>query len=265
MTCNIIFVKINDSATQKSIENNKNQNKFKLNIIYYDENLKTSKENNANCSDFKMNTLGTFYGVHHYNLFLYICKRISEDSKIFTLICSGSAAEKIFKYSSNFYQINRFNIYCFHKEKYIYLFNQYPKLKNIYNNFDDLKTELLTLNDLISIPIIKSSNLIYFNEYNRIYIKLHYEIIRKYTLYKLLKSNNYNQSKFLQLIHDKFPYYLEIARQLINHDEEDMIKFFKKNTKEDELTLRKVFNKVHNIQKYISNYTFQTFYYEYIN
>ena len=44
-----------------------------------------------------------------------------------------------------------------------------------------------------------------------------------------------------------------------------MINFFKKNTEEDELTLKQVFNKVHNIQKYITNYTVEGFYYKYIN
>jgi hypothetical protein len=241
-----------------------NKKKYKLNIIYYDEYLKNSKENNLNCCDFKMNTQGTFYGIHHYNLFIYICKRICDDSKIFTLICSGSSADKIFKYCSNFYQINRFYIYCFHKEKYINLKSKYPKLKNIYNNFNDLKSELLSLNDLIN-DQIKSSNLIYFDDYNRIYIKLHYEIIRKYSLYKLLKTNNYNQSRFFALIRDKYPYYLEIAQQLVYHDENDMIDFFKKNTNENELTLKNVFNKIHNLEKYISNYTIESFYYKYIN
>ena len=244
MACDIIFGPINNSSSQKSIENNNNQKKFKLNIIYYDENLKSSKENNSYCSDFKMNTLGTFYGIHHYNLFLYICKRLYFDSKIFTLICSGSAADKIFSYCSNLDKINRFYIFCFQKEKYIYLLQKYPKLKNVYNNYNDLKSELLSLNDL-KINQIKSSNLIYINDYNRIYIKLHYEIIRKYSLYKLLKSNNYNQSKFLELIKDKYAYYLEIAKQLVYQDEKDMIDFFKKNTNENESTLKNVFNETY--------------------
>ena len=38
MACDIIFGPINNSSSQKSIENNNNQKKFKLNIIYYDEN-----------------------------------------------------------------------------------------------------------------------------------------------------------------------------------------------------------------------------------
>ena len=112
---------------------------------------------------------------------------------------------------------------------------------------------------------IKSSNLIFFNEYNKIYIKLNNEIIKKYYLYKLLKSQNFNKNNFLQLVINKFPYYYNIAEELLNHDKTGIIEFFKNNTDEDEELIRKVFNCSHKIENYISLYTFEGFYYKYIN
>ena len=117
---------------------------------------------------------------------------------------------------------------------------------------------------MFNIPI-KSSNLIFLSDYNNTYIKLHFEIVRKYSLYKLLKSNNYNQSKFLDLIRKKSPYYMNMAKELLYNDDDAMINFFKNNTTETEDNLRKVFNHNHNINSYISNYTVESFYYQYLN
>ena len=88
-------------------------------------------------------------------------------------------------------QIKECYIYCYWKEKYLPLLNKYTKLKGVYNNFSDLKEKLYSIKG-INNGIIKSSNLIYFEDYSKTYIKLHYEIIRKYKLFKILKSNNYD-------------------------------------------------------------------------
>ena len=243
---------------------NDKENKFDLNIIYYDESLKSSPENNLNCSFLKMHTLGTFYGVHHFSLFRYICKRIINDNKRFILISSGSSAIKVFNCCAHYSQISKLYIYCFYISKYINLTKNYPKLKGVYNKFNELCSALSSNHEIINYQI-KSSNLIYLSDYNRVYIKLHYEIIRKYSLYKILKSQDDNKKKFLEIINKKFPYYLDIAIQLIYHDENDMIDFFKKNTNEPEEILKKVFNNIHNVKNYISNYTVESFYYKYIN
>jgi len=114
--------------------------------------------------------------------------------------------------------------------------------------------------------VIKSSNLFYFNDYCRIYIKLHYEIIRKYSLYKLLKSNNFNETKFIELVKNKRPYYLDLAHQLIYNDEKYMINLFKANTNEKEEYLKKVFDsRRHIIKNYIYSYTSESFYHKYLN
>ena len=57
---------------KNNINNNCNSIiKLELNILYYDEALKSSLENNNNCSFFKANTKGTFYGCHYFELFQY--------------------------------------------------------------------------------------------------------------------------------------------------------------------------------------------------
>lgn len=243
---------------------NFNEKKLHLNIIYYDESLKSSKENSLYCSSLKMQTLGTFYGIHHYNLFIYICKRIINDNKRFILISSGSSAVKIFNLCCKYNQFTNFYIFCFDKSKYINLLGYYPKLKGVFTDFDSLFSALSSNHEEINYEI-KSSNLFYLNDYNRIYIKLHFEIIRKYSLYKIFKSQNENQNKFFELIEKKKPYYREIARQLLYHDENEMINYFKQNTGETEETLKNLFKKEHNANIYIWKYTSEFFYYKYIN
>ena len=241
----------------------KQTKKFILNILYYDELLKGNDENSDNCTFFRMNTKGTFYGCHNLDLFKKVCKKIKNSGKNFILLSSGSAAEKIYSYCINMNQIRECYIYCFMKEKYIPLQNKYTKLKGVYNNFNELKEKLFTIKEIKN-DTIKSSNLIYFEDYVKIYIKLHYEIIRKYKLFKILKSTNYDENKFLVEIEQHFPNFCEVAQQLFP-DKEEIIQFFKNNTDENETTIKKVFNCKDDIQSYIKNYTAEGFYYKYLN
>ena len=170
--------------------------KYNLNILYYDEHLRDSEENSDNCSFIEMNTNGTFYGCHNFELFKIVCEKLVKSQKEFILLSSGSCAQKIFDYCLNIKEIREYFIYCFLKDKYMPLMNKYPKLKGVYNIFSELKAKLYIIKE-ISLNNIASSNLIFFEDYNRIYIKLHYEFIRKYSLYKLLKSKNCNEQEFL--------------------------------------------------------------------
>ena len=263
----IFFMKsdLNNSLYNKKINDIK---KYNLNILYYDEHLRDSEENSDNCSFIEMNTNGTFYGCHNFELFKIVCEKLVKSKKEFILISSGSCAQKIYDYCSNIKEIREYFIYCFLKDKYMPLMNKYPKLKGVYNSFNELKTKLYTIKE-ISLNNISSSNLIFFEDYNRIYIKLHYEFIRKYSLYKLLKSKNCNEYEFLQLIQKKFPYFLPVARQLFPNKKET-IDFFIKNADESEKTVREVFEcddniLDDNIKSYIQNYTKESFYYKYLN
>jgi hypothetical protein len=248
--------------------------KHNINIIFYDGNINSEINQNI-CSYFKLKSEGTIYGVDDYNLFTYICKQIQKNNKCFILLSTGACAKDLFNYceKNNINNIYKYYISCAHIEKYLPLKNIYPKLEdklkdkskvNIFNNIDALKNEIVNPNNYVkeNIPI-KSSNFIFFEDYNNIYIKFHFEIVRKYSLYKLLKSKNMDKSKFMELIKNKNDYYKNMARELINNDDEVLIKFFKNIKNED--ILKKVFNNSHNIGGYISNYTQECFYYENIN
>ena len=246
--------------------------KYDLNILYYDENL-LNKENSDNCSYLSMNVNGTFYGCHYFDLFKIICDKIKRNKNQFILITSGSCAQKIFNYISNINEIREYFIFCFDEEKYKSFMNIYPKLKGIYSNFYNLIDKLYSLSP-IKMNNISSSNLIFFEDYSRIYIKLHYEFIQKYSLYKLLKSYNCNETAFLDFVGKEHPYFLGLAKQLFP-DKKEIINYFKNNidlskekscTKE---TLNEVFDNddilKDNVRTYINNYTKESFYYRYLN
>ena len=242
--------------------------KYNLNILYYDENLLDKAENSDNCSFFELSTNGTFYGCHYFELFKIVCQKLIKSKKEFILLCSGSSANKIFNYCSNIKEIREYYIYCFHNEKYKPLINEYSKLKGVYNVFNHLKEKLYTIKEM-NIRNISSSNLIFFDDYSKLYIKLHYEFIKKYSLYKLLKSQNCNESQFLAWIKLKYPYFLELAKKLFPNKKET-IEYFKNNTNESYETIEEVFKcddnlLDDNIKSYIHNYTTEGFYYKYLN
>ena len=241
--------------------------KFGINIINYDTNL-TSKENNRYCSYFKLQLEGAFYGINNFNLFIYICHKIQQNKRNFILITSGSSAKEVFDYCerNNINNIIFYLIFCGNKAKYENLIQKYTKLKGIFTSFPDLTKFIFSNNALMPKSIrIKASNFIFLSDYNSIFIKLHFEIARKYSLYKLFKSKNIDKNKFLELIKNKNDYYKSLARELLFNDDETMVKYFKIKTKESEEKLRQVFNGQHNVQNYISNYTVESFYYKYIN
>ena len=269
-----IISKINNYNTcidydiPSSKKNISKMKKYNLNILYYDEHLRDNEENSDNCSFIEMNINGTFYGCHYFELFKIVCENLIKSKKKFILLCSGSCAQKIFDYCSNIKEIREYFIYCFLKEKYMPLMNKYSKLKGVYNIFSELKEKLYEIRE-IPINNINSSKIIFFEDYNRLYIKLHFEFIRKYSLYKLLKSYNCNENVFLELIEKKYPYFLELAKQLFPNKNET-IDFFINYTDEPVKIVREVFecdNDIldDNLESYIQNYTKESFYYKYLN
>ena len=238
--------------------------KLPLNIIYYDENLRDKgNENSDNCTFFQMHLTGTFYGCHNFHLFQLVCEQIKKRNKRFILLCSGSASEKIFDYCSDMEQIREYYIFCFKKEKYEPLLKKYQKLKGVYNLFDELLDKLFHI-EKIPMENIKSSNLIFFEDYNETYIKLHYKIIQRYQLFKLFKENNYNQEKFIQMIAKEKPNFLEIAEELFP-DKKEIIDFFKEKLDEKESEIEPYFNCLEEPKTFIRNYTLESFYYRYLN
>ena len=264
---------MNNTSFKLSIEKKKEAKKFNLNILYYDEYL-LNKENSDNCSFLNMNMNGTLYGCHYFDLFKIVCEKIKRNKKEFILITSGSSAQKIFNYCSDINEIREYFIYCFKEEEYKPLMKEYPKLKGIYSKFKNLVNKLYDIKEM-EINNISSSNLIFFEDYSKIYIRLHYEFIKKYGLYKALKSKNCDEDTFLDLVKIEHPYFLEIAKQLFP-DKNEIISFFKNNidlSKEKDCTdqnLNEIFKNddnilEDNIKAYIKNYTKESFYYKYLN
>ena len=254
-----------DKIYKKSIysyNSKKHVKKINLNILYYDENL-NNEENSDNSSFLFLNIDGTFYGCHYFELFKIVLEKIKNNNKEFILISSGSSAKKIFDYCSNIKEIKEYYIYCYQKEKYISLLKEYPKLKGVYNNFEQLKCNLYNLPGTKN-EIIKSSNLMSFEDYNSIYIKLHYEFIIKYDLYKKFKAKSITEEQFLSFIKKKEPYFLELAEQIFP-DKNEIIDFFINNTNESPILIRNIFDSDDNIKSYIRNYTLESFYYKYLN
>ena len=278
MTINYSIIKSkieNNSSTDntKILNDKKPIKKYDLNILYYNENLKNeeNKEDNDNCAFFDMNINGTFYGCHNFELFKIVLEKIKNNEKEFILITSGSAAEKINEYCYNFQYIKECYIYCFNVKKYLPLMIKYPKIKGIYNDFGKLKEKLYTIEPM-NMKNISSSNLIYFEDYSRIYIKLHYEFIRKYNIYKILKAKNYNEFQLLSFVKKEYPNLLDWVKQLFPNKNEIII-FFKKYVDEKDKSDEKINNILNcddnilndNIKSYIKNYTVEGFYYKYLN
>ena len=161
--------------------------KMNLNIIYYSDSLLKDMELSDYCAFLQMNINGTFYGIHNMNLLNLIYNKIRKSDRDFILITSGSSAEKVYQKLGNLTNIREYYIYCFLKEKYSYLYSKYNKLKGIYNDARELNKKLSVIETKIN-NNIKSSNLIFFEDYTRIFIKLHFEIIRKYFLINYLRE-----------------------------------------------------------------------------
>ena len=269
--CSNQSVKEKNNEKIENYQTNLKKNEIKvynLNILYYDEHLINNKENSDNCSFINTNINGTFYGCHNFELFKIVCEKIKLNKKEFILISSGSGAKKVFDYCLNLKEIREFFIYCFNKEKYLPLMKKYSKLKGVYNIFNDLQNKLYNIEEM-KIENICSSNLIFFEDYSKKYIKLHYEFITKYSLYKILITKNYNESKFLNLVEKKYPHFLNIAKQLFPNKDE-IIEYFIKNIKTPPKFVSEIFQNDDNIlddniKIYIHNYTYEGFYYIYLN
>ncbi len=241
-----------------------NENKLKLNILYYDESLIKNMKISEYCSYIQMNINGTFYGCHNMSLLNLVIEKIKKSDREFILITSGSSAEKVYNKIGNINNIREYYIYCCAKEKYLPLINKYPKLKGVYTDYRLLNDKLSTIKPTKINEGIKSSNLIFFEDYVRIYIKLHFEIIRKYALYKILKQYNFSEETFLSKIEKLFPKFLNIAKQLFP-DKNEIVNFFQNNVDENPKFIADFFNKEDSVENYIKNYTAQSFYYKYLN
>ena len=242
---------------------------YYVNVIYYNEPLTEEQKisDNQICSNFRININGTFYGINTFNLFEYVCQKIKNTPKNFILISSGFCAEKLYNYCAqmNMNNIYPYYIFCSHIERYLHLKQRYPRLENIFNSFDDLISNTLSNQNKINL-LQKSPNLIFLSDYNQTYVSWHFDLARRFAIYKSLKSNkSFEQSKYFELVKNKRSYYKDLANDLVIFEEEYLIGVFQALSEENELELRKVFKLNKDIKNFVSNYTAENFYYKYIN
>ena len=142
--------------------------------------------------------------------------------------------------------------------------NKNNKLRGVFNIFSELKEKLNEIKETKNNIIVKSDNLFYFEEYLETYVKLHYEIIKKYDIYRILRDKGFTEEEFKEGINLLFPYFSEIAEELFP-EKSQIINYFLEHTYETKKNLKKVFNKKESIRNYIKDYTAESFFYKYIN
>ena len=121
----------------------KNKEKKSNNIIYYDENINNHAESvYKDCKLFENNTNGAFilcYNLGSLNLIMKEVLKISKLDKrfVFNIIVTGSKCEIIMEFLQKNPEfdncIKNICVYCYRKDKYIYLKEKYKKIQDIYS------------------------------------------------------------------------------------------------------------------------------------
>ena len=158
-----------------NLEKEIRRDKLYINLIFYDENI--SNENKHLYDAFQLNVVGGLYGLRDVNLFKTLLNRIEEKGLPYILVTSGSAFRKIYTSAFISKSIQSIIIYCYDKEKYKNLFQNYKKLELITNNFGEvancLKEKRFYSYDIKMSNQIYSNPLISFYEYENCYFVFH--------------------------------------------------------------------------------------------
>lgn len=147
---------------------------YNVHLIYYDENIELNSENFLYMKQFKDKIKGIYFPVNNINSLVNLVNKLKkmEIKGKFTLVTSGSAAEKIIPICSQF--INSIIIFCFYIDKYLPLKKKYPKIKNVVNDFSEVLNNLNQDKiDWNSDSKIIGNKFITFENYTKYYIKLH--------------------------------------------------------------------------------------------
>ena len=147
---------------------------YNVHLIYYDENIELNSENFLYMKQFKDKIKGIYFPVNNINSLVNLVNKLKkmEIKGKFTLVTSGSAAEKIIPICSQF--INSIIIFCFYIDKYLPLKKKYPKIKNVVNDFSEVLNNLNQDKiDWNSESKIIGNKFITFENYTKYYIKLH--------------------------------------------------------------------------------------------
>ena len=189
-TANIVDVLIYTSAEKYGFDNDDKKNNFKLiqtNLIYHDESfLQRKDEIYCDCEFFQRHINGAFImtvDINSITLAMDEIKKRGEEEQ-FDLIVTGSTSVKILKLfeKKNFLKyIKNIFIFAYFVDKYTYLKDEYPKVKEICFAKGEIIEYLENLNE--NKPLYKLTNLITYDDYKYKYHILHKMIAEQYGKY----------------------------------------------------------------------------------
>jgi hypothetical protein len=136
-----------------------------VNLIHYDKNLK-NEENMNYYRYFSDKVIGSYCPFDDFDMLKLFISKIKQIpfTPSYILMTSGEKADEIYKEFNNNDCINCFLIFCFEKNRYIYLKSKYKKLELITDDFSDVikflrnkkhsKEDLNMDNHLLTTPLI---------------------------------------------------------------------------------------------------------------
>ena len=189
-TANIVDVLIYTSAEKYGFDNDDKKNNVKLiktNLIYHDESFFQRKDEiYCDCEFFQRHINGAFImtvDINSITLAMDEIKKRGEEEQ-FDLIVTGSTSVKILKLfeKKNFLKyIKNIFIFAYFVDKYTYLKDEYPKVKEICFAKGEIIEYLENLNE--NKPLYKLTNLITYDDYKYKYHILHKMIAEQYGKY----------------------------------------------------------------------------------
>ena len=199
---------------------------YSVHLIYYDENIDYDSENYGYVKILREKIKGAFFPVNNiYSLIKLI--NLLKNSNVksnFTLVTSGSAAEKVIPICSPI--IKRIIIFCFYINKYLPLKGKFAKIKAIINNFDSIFDYLQNTNILNDKAII-GSKFITFEDYSNKYYQYHKKLAEFFNeKYYNLKYSDLYKFLFLDFINSSNIDEKDTITKYVNRIEEGTVKEF---------------------------------------
>ena len=200
MTIKLFYIKVAFMGSK----NDKPKNITFENLIYYNEDIHLGSESYKDAKSLKNMKNGSFFPVNNLTSLKELVaklRNISNDLS-FGLITSGSYADKAIPVCSTL--VNYVIIYCYYIERHLDLKIKYPKVKQVYNIFSNVVSDLNQHwissynNNLIA------NKFITFDEYLNNYINLHIKISTFFNInYFDVGYNKTYRNKFIDYIKTK--------------------------------------------------------------
>ena len=188
------------------IDSKKDFRSANANVIFYDKGIISNFETHLNFLLVKKIVKGAIFGVENSEFFYRVIKLIkNSESPPFILITSGSLAEEILPKIHDEKFIYDVLIFCYNKQKYIKLKQNYPKIKIIESfDFENILKFIKSKNYILAqnkkgAKFLKNEPLITFSEYENYYYQYHHIIAKIYGK-DCLKLSETDKSNFIYYI-----------------------------------------------------------------